>query len=277
MNSQDFLDLIKFESEEINHFFKKASIEGKGTSQEVSDRREIAVKKFLERYFPFPYRIAKGNIIDSYGLRSNSIDCIILNPCHPNTVSDENKYSVIFADGVDVAIEVKPNLSNKNELYRSLEQIKSVKQLRRQKSDYVKILKRKINEEQQITRKQIPSVIFGNKSFVNIETLINHVGNYYIDNKIPMREQFDLIVINGKGILFNSRTNSNISFSENLQGLFYTEYNENTLATFLLYLNKFPQCEMKLDTPVLNYYYNHPNKRDLDFVKEINEKLVKIG
>lgn len=277
MNSEDFLRLIEIETEEINHLFKKASLEGKGTSQEVSDRREIAVKIFLERYFPFPYRIAKGNIIDSYGLRSNSIDCILLNPCHPNTVTFENKYSVIFADGVDAAIEVKPDLSKKKEIYRSLEQIRSVKKLRRQKSDYVKRVGKKDSDENKITRKQIPSVIFGNKTFVNIETLIKHIGNYYIDNEIKVREQFDLIVISGRGILFNSRQYHNISFSAEIQGLYYAEYGTKTLAAFLLHLNRFPQCEMKLGKPVLSFYYKKPESESLLYIKEINEKLLEIG
>jgi hypothetical protein len=277
MNSKDFLDLIQMESEEIDHFFRKASLEGRGTSQEVSDRREIAVKKFLERYFPFPYRIAKGNIIDSYGLRSNSIDCIILNPCHPNTVTDDNKYSVIFADGVDVAIEVKPNLSNKKEIFRSLEQIQSVKKLRRKKSDSIKRIGQKPNEENEITRKQISSVIFGTKTFVNIETLIKHIGKYYIDNKITRREQFDIIVINGRGILYNSRLNYNINLSNDAQGLYFVEYDTATLAAFLLQLNRFPQCEMKMGKPVLSFYYTNPQTEFATYNKEINNGLLEMG
>lgn len=35
----DLLKLLAFEMEEIDFRFKKASIEGKGTPQEVSDRR----------------------------------------------------------------------------------------------------------------------------------------------------------------------------------------------------------------------------------------------
>ncbi|SHN93087.1 hypothetical protein BHECKSOX_2111 [Bathymodiolus heckerae thiotrophic gill symbiont] len=61
----NLLDLLKIESNELAVSFKKASIEGQGTPQEVSDRRETAVKKLLEKYFPFPFRIAKGNISDS--------------------------------------------------------------------------------------------------------------------------------------------------------------------------------------------------------------------
>lgn len=102
-------ELLKVEAKEIAASFEKASIEGEGTPQEVSDRREEVVKGFLMKYFPFPYRVVKGNIIDSFGNRSNSIDCIVLNPSHPHTVDPLNgKASIIFADGVDFAIEVKP-------------------------------------------------------------------------------------------------------------------------------------------------------------------------
>lgn len=277
MNSGDFLNLIEFETDEINHFFKKASIEGKGTSQEVSDRREIAVKRFLEKFFPFPYRIAKGNIIDSYGHRSNSIDCLILNPSHPHTVSDENKYSIIFADGVDVAVEVKPDLSSKKEIYRSLEQIKSVKNLRRQKYGLFEVHPKKFSEEQILTAKQIPSIIFSNKTYSNIETLIVKIGNYYIDNKINSREQFDMIVINDRGILFNSRKDLNINFSEKHQGFYFVEFGKKTLATFLLYLNKFPQCEIRMGNPVLDYYFKLEEQTIATLNEEINKKIISMG
>lgn len=276
MNSEDFLRLIEFETDEINHFFKKASIEGKGTPQEVSDRRESAVKSFLEKFFPFPYRIAKGNIIDSYSNRSNSIDCIILNPSHPYTVSSDNNFSIIFADGVDVAIEVKPNLSNQNEIFRSLKQIKSVKKLRRQKYSLFSMSK-KFNNEQIITAKQIPCVIFSNETYGNIEKLIEKIGKFYLDNDIKVREQFDIIVINGRGMLVNSRKNSNIFISEDHQGLYFFHHSKYTLAMFLLKLNQFPQCEMRNDTPVLNYYIKSQEKVEATFIENINSKLKKLG
>ena len=86
----------------------------------------------LEKNFPFPYRITKGNIIDSYNQRRASIDCIILDPSHPYTIDSKNKKaSVIFADGVDYAIEIKGNLTDKDEIERALKQIESVKKLTR--------------------------------------------------------------------------------------------------------------------------------------------------
>ena len=129
----NLLDLLEIESKELAVSFEKASVEGQGTPQEVSDRREIAVKKLLEKYFPFPFRIAKGNISDSHGNRSASIDCIVLNPDHPHTVSDEEKFSAILADGVDFAIEVKPDLTKVDEINRALNQLKTVKSLTRVK------------------------------------------------------------------------------------------------------------------------------------------------
>ena len=54
-----------FKSSIIAASFEKASIEGEGTPQEVADRREEVVKRFLEKYFPFPYRVVKGNIINN--------------------------------------------------------------------------------------------------------------------------------------------------------------------------------------------------------------------
>ena len=45
-------ELLIYEAKEIELFFEKARLEGKGTPQEVSDRREDIVKKLIEKYFP---------------------------------------------------------------------------------------------------------------------------------------------------------------------------------------------------------------------------------
>lgn len=276
MNSSDFLNLIEFETDEISHLFRKASAEGKGTPQEIADRRESVVKKFLEKYFPFPYRVAKGNIIDSYGLRSNSIDCIVLNPCHPFTVSNENNFSIIFSDGVDIAVEVKPNLGNQKELFRSLEQVRSVKQLRRKKSGIHRKIGTKLDSERDLTSKQIPTIIFCEKAYSKIDTLINKVGKYYIEKQIQKREQFDMIVINGEGILFNSRKNMNIFFGDSWEGLFFVKYEKKTLAMMLFYLNKFPQCDLKLGPSVINFYMTDDTKGSRTN-EAINEALKRLN
>ena len=111
MNS-DFIRLLELEYKELKLGLSKASIEGKGTPQEIADRREELFHSFFIKYFPFPFRITKGNIIDSYNNRSASIDCVILDPSHPYTIdAKNNKASVILADGVDYAIEIKGTLA----------------------------------------------------------------------------------------------------------------------------------------------------------------------
>jgi len=128
------LQLLEYEGPELATAFEKASIQGRGTPQEVAEHREGAFRNFISRYFPFPHRVSKGNVIDSLPNESASIDCIIINPSHPYTVDTYEKFTVILADGVDVAIEVKPDISVVEELHRGLKQVESVKRLWRKKT-----------------------------------------------------------------------------------------------------------------------------------------------
>lgn len=274
------IELLKMEAEEIQMSFRKASLEGEGTPQEVADRREtVLVKSFLEKYFPYPYRVAKGNIIDSYGNRSNSIDCIILSPSHPYTIDPRNdKASIIFADGVDFAIEVKPNLADKKEICRVLEQIQSVKKLRRKRSGI--IFEQNYTEEQIDNAYVIPTFVFSDKTYKNIKLLITYIVEYYIGNNVPISEQFDFIVINNRAMIFNCKKNS-YCINNLFEGICYSETKENTLAVFLLWLNKILKSEPELSKNVLQFYltdenfkYNLLHFSDLD--KKMNEHFNDI-
>lgn len=268
------IQLLEIEAKEIQLSFEKASIEGEGTPQEVADRREAAlVKAFLEKYFPFPYRVVKGNIIDSYGERSNSIDCIILSPSHPYTIDPKNdKASIIFADGVDYAIEVKPDLANKEEIHRVLEQIQSVKKLKRKRNAIV--FTDNYTKEVIENSYRIPSFIFSAKTYVELRTLVSHIVDYYIDNRVPRSEQFDIISINNRVVLFNCRKNSYIDYG-GYEGICYAMTNENTLAVFLLYLNKIMKSEPELGMNVLKFYITDEFLKQftLSSFKDLDEKL----
>lgn len=269
----DLLKLLEFESKDLSLSFEKASIEGKGTPQEVSDRREVAVKKLLQKYFPFPFRIAKGNINDSSGKRSASIDCIVLNPNHPFTVSDDEKFSVILADGVDFAIEVKPDLSKQNEIERALKQIQSVKVLTRINNGI--LFQNRISEGEKATIQKIPSFIFADKTYSNIRNLIEKIVNYYEKNKISRTEQFDCIVINRVGLLYNSRKDSYFNKNPQFEGLFYHELGDQTLAAFLLLLNTLPLSAPRLSATVLEHYIKY-NTKDMITYHDLNAKLLKL-
>jgi hypothetical protein len=59
------------------------------------------------------------------------VDCILVNPLHPYTIDRRENFKLIFAEGVNAAIEVKPDISQREELHRALEQGLTVKALRR--------------------------------------------------------------------------------------------------------------------------------------------------
>ncbi|HNW82972.1 MAG TPA: hypothetical protein PKG52_08795 [bacterium] len=266
-------NLLRFEAQEIKMSFEKASIEGQGTPQEIADRREAAfVSSFLKKYFPFPYRIEKGNIIDSYNNRSNSIDCIILNPSHPYTIDPKNeRASIIFADGVDCAIEIKPDLANNHELIRSLDQIRSVKKLRRKRDGL--LLKGKYNDHQLLTAKTIPSFIFADRTYVDLRLLISQIVEYFIKERVPYDEQFDYIVINNRGLIFNSRKDFYCDLKPT-EGICFAETQEDTIATFLLLLNNLPKSEPAISESVLSFYLDNSLYSDkLKTFQDINEKM----
>lgn len=44
------LQLLEIETQDIQKAFAKASIEGRGTPQEIADRREGFIKSLIEKY-----------------------------------------------------------------------------------------------------------------------------------------------------------------------------------------------------------------------------------
>ena len=73
-------EILRHDREELVQAFRKASVAGRGTPEHVADDRETALREVLGRYFPYPYHVVKGNISDSNGNRSASIDAIVVNP-----------------------------------------------------------------------------------------------------------------------------------------------------------------------------------------------------
>ncbi len=248
---KDLFDLLRMESDEIASGFGKASLEGRGTSQEVGDRRREAVlTKFLHRFFPFPYKIAKGNISDSFGGRSASIDCLLLNPSHPHTVTD-SRYSIIFADGVDAAIELKPSLASMPEIVRGIEQLRTVKQLTRVKTGLVKPFATQTQIE---TATKIPAFLFTNETYQDVGMLLSKIVDYYVDNQVPRTEQFDFIIVNRRCVIANATKDSYAQMKNVDEGLVVLETGLDSLASFLYWLNLLPQTEVRMSKPLLSHY-----------------------
>ena len=244
--NDEFIKLLELEYDELKLGLTKASVEGKGTPQEIADRREELFHSLFEKYFPFPYRITKGNIIDSYNKRSASIDCIILDPSHPYTVDSKNKKaSVIFADGVDYAIEIKGDLNNKDEIERALKQIESVKKLTRIRNGLI------WNKDKNEYTYKIPTILFAENTYSNIEKLIELILNYYKENKIKRIHQFDIIIA-GDYTIINS-CKGQISFNDG-RGIFFEKTGRKTLGVLLFLMSNMPLVQPTYNENIYNIY-----------------------
>ncbi len=235
--------------------FQKASVQGKGTPQEVADFRENYFNKFLSNYFPFPHRVTKGIINDSYGNQSDSIDILLIGPNHPYTIDSAGKFSLVLADGVDAAIEVKPDISTKAELTRGLGQIETVKKLRRVNSAIG--FKSKVPDHIIEFSKTIPTFIFSIKSNADPINTAKNVLTHYSENSVPVENQIDFIVINNTGIISNYKYPEISNHNKQLTGYFFEEWKELTLAAFLLKLNESYPSQLRMATPVLTHYTKH--------------------
>lgn len=257
MALDEFIEVLKIDSSDLINSFKRAFIQGGGTPQEVADFRENHFQRFIRNYFPFPHRVTKGKIRDSYGNKSASVDCIIINPNHPYTIDFQEKFNLILADGVDVAIELKPDISTKVELERGLKQVQTVKKLRRRNGPI--ILKQTVPSEIVEYSRTIPSFIFSMNAKANIEDTFKDIKAFYSENLVPLEEQFDFIVINEVGIISNYKnTEVSIAFNkttgEKLTGYFFEEWKDLTLGAFLLRLNSVYHASATVQKSILTYY-----------------------
>ena len=193
------LEILRVEGKQLVEEFHLASEQGDGTPQEVADFRENAVQGFVARYYPQSHIVSKGKVTDLEGNQSDSIDCLILNPAHPHLVDSKGKFRLIFADGCDAAIEVKPNLARTDELHRALNQCISVKKTRRSKTA---MLTRKEDAHIVEHSRHVPFFVFAVKAF-EPAALYSAIGSFYQANCTPIEHQVDGVCIIGQGILTN--------------------------------------------------------------------------
>lgn len=252
----DFLVLVERYAEQLTHEFQKASIQGKGTSQEVADFRENFFQTFIERFFPFPYRITKGIVIDSFGGRSDSIDCIICGPAHPHTVDTRGKLTLLLADGVDAAIELKPDISKKSELERGLLQGISIKKLIRFNTPV--FFQKRYSPDYLDHTKRVPFFIFAMKAKANILDTGREIIDFYKRNNTPIVEQADGIIVNNEGIFFNTKHDVDWCWSnfegEDKLGWKFEKWGSNTIAGMLFRINNSYPAQPRMMEPVLSNY-----------------------
>lgn len=254
----DLFSLIRADAEELRIEFEKASIQGRGTSQDIATFREIALQSVVSNYFPFPFRVAKDGILDSTGRRSASVDCVLINPAHPYTIDRRENFKLIFAEGVHAAIEGKPDISQKSELYRGLEQSVTVKSLRRAETPL--ILPDEESSEVVEHSLRVPFFIFAMKAKANIIDTALEVLEFYDEQNVDPLDQADAIVVNGEGIIANFPIAEYCWWDRPdwpKSGWFFEHWQDDALAGFLMKLNSVvpPIPDM---TPSILTHYLHP-------------------
>ena len=250
----DLYQLLREDALELESKFRRASIEGKGTSQEVADFREHALQDFVSRFFPFPHRITKGKIRDTYGKIANSVDCIVCNPNHPYTIDSHGKFRLLLAEGVDAAIEVKPDIAASSELIRGLEQGLSIKALKR------RVVPTLMLGGWQFDRAHhVPYVIFAMTCKANPLDTLNEIAAFYASRNIPLLQQADFIAVNGIGIFVNYLDESmycwgNRDATPLRTGWFFEKWSQDTLAGFIWRLQQLAHASLKMQEEALLYY-----------------------
>jgi hypothetical protein len=258
----DLFALVRTDAQELRIQFKRASIQGRGTSQDIATFRESALQSTLSNYFPFPFRVAKGGIVDSYGRRSASVDCILVNPLHPYTIDRRENFKLIFAEGVNAAVEVKPDISQKDELYRGLAQGLTVKALRR--AETALSMPEQEGEEAVKYSLRVPYFVFAMKAKADPLDTVEEILDFYAEREIDPLDQADAVVIDGVGILHNFPVPAFNYFRQDQlpdPGWFLEFGEDDALANFLTRLTMVvPPVPHTADPVLLPYLFGRTTK-----------------
>ena len=167
-----------------------------------------------------------------------------------------NSAMMSLADGVDAAIEVKPDLSSKVELERGLKQGVSVKRLRRMQSGLIHVGTNTVVEQWAF---RIPYFIFSMKAKADPMGTGREVLDYYRSNAVERLDQADVIVVNNVGVLVNIQTPQLFPWGIQLPdpakvGWFFCSWKDSTLVRLLMHLHLVPHARMKVQEVMLLHY-----------------------
>ena len=244
----------------IEIIFKPTHEPFQNDKENTGNAKEYTVDEFISSYLTHEYRIKKGCIYNKT-THSNPIDCVILAPNHPILITP--KRSIILAEGVYAAIEVKPDIYNKVEFARGLEQIKSIKSLERK--TYVPDLTNILGTHPiPDFAKKIPCILFSAKSLKPQDT-VDFIKAKLKSNELTIYDLPDMILTLDNGLFVFSpdikRTpfgnyflSNKTEFSETTMLHFCETTKAQTLTLFLLHLLNLPSPILKNSDFILNDY-----------------------
>lgn len=246
----EYIDDFNLKFDKTKETFKKATLS-------TSDRKENIVKDFFSSFFPSNYSISRGEIFD-YNNISNSIDCVIKSPEHPN-LKTPLRPEIILADGVYAAIEVKPDISIKKELLRGLKQCQSVKKLERTFS-----IKRLEQLDKLESYKKIPFILFSDKA-KDIEKTLKSIIEKVEEGIFKCDELPDIIFSLDGWMIYHTINIKTSLFYDTFRGenipddsssvfmLFKGDVN-NLMCVMLMLLFKFPGHGYVINDYIINIY-----------------------
>ena len=184
------------EGRRLGEDFDRASALGRGSPQEIADHREGVFRQLVGRFFPAPLHVVKGQVLGADGSRSASVDCVVLNPAHPHLVDADGKFSLILADAVDFAVEVKGRL-DRTELNRLLTQCRSVRQVVRSETA---IAIPKNHPELVEPSRRIPFFAYIHDMSMTPKSLAEQVRHWVHEFKVPPLERPEMIIVRDQGV-----------------------------------------------------------------------------
>lgn len=225
----------------------------------TGSKKEVTVQEFIGSYLTRDFRLKKGHIF-SQKSKSNNIDCVVLAPNHPRLITP--KREIILAEGVFAAVEIKPDIYNKIELERGLQQIKSVKLLDRKVSSLA--LPNLGVDDLKDFQKKIPCVIFSAKSLTP-DNMYAFLRDQIIEGKFTVFDLPDLIVTLDHGLFVISPDISVTPLSPMFLAMnpklstcqminFQCESVAASLSLFLIHLLCFPTAYLLDEEPILLNY-----------------------
>lgn len=104
-------------------------------SGDKGEFREEILSKLLRNYLPSCYGLGNGEVFSQDGESSKQIDIVIYDTVYSNVLFKDKSNSLFPCESVYGEIEVKSNLSS-DELDKSIDNIASLKKLKREKSTF---------------------------------------------------------------------------------------------------------------------------------------------
>ncbi|MEL6723358.1 MAG: DUF6602 domain-containing protein [Pseudomonadota bacterium] len=183
--------------------------------------------------------MTKGVIRDFDGRVGPSVDVILLNPCHPYTAhDDDDKLSLILAEGVEAAIEVKSDPLNKAEFETAFKQSAKNMEVKRPVVSF--------NSEAKI--ESVPYFIYFLKeveSHEHAENIINELLENYSIDQCP-----DYIVLHNCGIF--KKIEKSIEALGNKKYVFLS-WKKMTIGGLIYYINHRPAVPVMYESIMKKY------------------------